>query len=115
MPASFEVTVTLTNGDDPGFSVAAVGDALLALKPTSVLVDTAGIGRVVLASLQARGLPAKALEKRPRPTLPEIQRCEELSAQITRLKHELELAEMDRKHLQAYQRDIRVLIERLDT
>ena len=114
MGVEYHVTV-VADAEDPAFSVAAVGDALLALQPASVLVDAAGIGRVVLASLQARGLPAKALEKRPRPTLPEIQRCEELSQQITKLKHELELAEKDLHHLRTYQRDIRVLIERLDT
>lgn len=95
-------------------SVSGLGDALLALKPTSVTVDAAGIGRVVLASLQTRGLPAKALEKQPRPTLSEVSRVTELSREIEDLKRVHELREQELEHLRAYQRDIRVLIERLD-
>jgi hypothetical protein len=97
-----------------GRSSEQLGDALVLLAPTRIEVDCGGMGRVLLASLQARGLPAVALEKRPRPVLAEVQRIEELSREVDRLKHEAELRERDLIHLRDYQRDVRILIGRLE-
>jgi hypothetical protein len=114
MAAVYHVTVECTAEEDDAFSVEAVAAELHRFAPRTIAVDTAGIGKVVLASLRARGLPATALEKRPRPTLPEVQRVEELSKQVDKLEREAELRERDLTHLREYQRDIRVLISRLD-
>lgn len=112
MSAVYHVTVDCT-AEDPAFSVEAVAADLSRLNPASITVDTAGIGKVVLASLQARGLPAKALEKRPRPVLAEVQRIEEISRERDAMAHKLEVAELENRHLKDYQRDIRKLIARL--
>ncbi len=111
----YHVTV-IPYADDPAFSVATASDAVMALKPTSVLVDCggSGIGRVLLASLQAKGLPAKALEKRERPSLLEVSRVTELTRELKDAQHEAELLKLELKMLREYQRDIRVLINRLD-
>lgn len=115
MAAVYHVTVECAVEDDPAFSVEAVTEALIRLNPATIQVDAAGIGRVVLASLQARGLGAVALEKRPRPVLAEVQRIEELSKEVDRLRHEAELRERDLMHLREYRADIRTLIKRLDS
>ena len=95
-------------------SVAEFMDRLEQLRPASISVDTGGAGRMLLAALQTRGLPAHALEKRPRPTLPEITHAEALSKQVEELKQKSEKDERELKLLRDYQRDIRVLINRLD-
>lgn len=95
-------------------SIAEFRERLERLQPTSITVDTGGAGRVLLAALQTRGLPATALEKRARPTLAEITRAEELSREVEALKEDARERETELRHLRDYPRDIRVLIARLD-
>lgn len=95
-------------------SAAEFVDSLERLKPTSVTVDCAGAGRVLLAALQTRGLPAVALEKRERPALLEVQRIAELSTTITDLQTQNAEQRKELQFLRDYQRDIRVLIQRLE-
>jgi hypothetical protein len=95
-------------------TVAEFVDRLERLQPASITVDSAGVGRVLLAALQTRGLPAHALEKRPRPTLPEIQHAEALSKEVATLKAKLEQQEQEFKQLRDYQRDIRILLNKID-
>ncbi len=109
------IHVTLDPMIEDGLTVEAIAESMVQLKPTTLTVDLADpLGRVLLASLQARGLPAQALEKRPRPVLAEVQRIEELSRDVERLKREAELHELELRHLREYQQDVRILIQRLD-
>lgn len=107
------VTIDPVPSED-GLTVEQIAACLLQLKPASIDVDCAGPGRVVLASLQAKGLPAKALEKRPRPTLPDVERAEAESRRAAALKTELEQCEREKKLLEESLRLLRILIERLD-
>lgn len=112
--------VTIEPVPDDGLTVEAYAEAVQMLKPASVQVDCggAGLGRVLLASLQARGIPATALEKRPRPTLPEVLRIEELSQQLSSANRELEERKqsdsLELKLLREYKRDVQILIGRLE-
>ena len=107
--------VTINPLMEDGLTVEAYAEAMAALKPASISVDMAGpLGRVLLASLQARGLPAAVLEKRPRPVLGEVMRIEELSAELNKLKAQHAEQALELKFLREYRQDIRVLIERLD-
>lgn len=100
---------------DDGLTVEQYAAAVQALKPATVQVDCGGgIGRTLLASLQSRGIPATALEKRPRPTLPEVQRAEEESRKAAALKDELQQCQREKGLLQDHLRDLRILIAKLD-
>ena len=111
---AYHVTIDPTPSED-GEPIEAIAEAMVRLGPASIAVDLAGsAGRVVLASLQARGLPATALEKRPRPTLPEIQRAEDLSRVVDGLRADLEDRDLELKLLREYRDDVRILIQRLD-
>ncbi len=100
---------------EDGRTVESIAESMVQLKPTTIAVDMAGpLGRVLLASLQARGLPAVALEKRPRPVLGEVMRIEELSAALNKLQAQHAEQALELKFLREYRSDIRVLIERLD-
>lgn len=107
--------VTIDGATDDGLTVEQIAAQMQTLKPASITVDCAGgLGRVLLASLQAKGLPAKALEKRERPTLPEIQRAEQLSEVALNLRDTIEEQRKEIQHLRDYQRDVRILIARLE-
>lgn len=107
------VTIDLMRED--GLTVEQVAEAMAQVKPASISVDMGGpTGRVLLASLQSRGLPATALEKRPRPVLAEVQRIEELSSALAVLQTKYAEQALELKFLREYRQDIRVLIERLD-
>lgn len=107
------VTVDLLQED--GMTVEDVAEALARLKPATIAVDLAGpVGRTLLASLTSRGLPAAVLEKRPRPTLHEVTRITELSREVEELKRESELQKLDLRRLREYQKDVSILIQRLE-
>lgn len=100
---------------EDGQPIEAIAEAMHRLAPASIAVDLAGpAGRVVLASLQARGLPATALEKRPRPVLAEVQRIEELCREKDALHATVEMQKLEIKLLREYRDDVRILIQRLD-
>ena len=112
MAFAYHVTIEATDPEGP--PVEVVAEAMHRLGATSIAVDTAGIGRVLLASLQARGLPAVALEKRPRPVLAEVQRIEELSSALSKLQKQFDEQALELKFQREYRRDIQILIGRLD-
>lgn len=100
--------------EDAHPSVSDLMDRLAALKPTSITVDAIGPGRMLLAAMQTAGLPARALEKRPRPSLPEVTRAEELSRTLDKMRHEMELKDQELRLLREHQKHLHTLIERLD-
>jgi hypothetical protein len=95
-------------------SVAEFMERIAALKPASITVDAGGTGRMLIAAMQTRGLPATALEKRPRPVLSEIQRIEELSREVKDLKATAEARDLETRLLREHQRQLRILIDRLE-
>lgn len=111
---AIQVVITPETEDPPSIAVATLAALLEQLKPTEISVDASCGGRVVLAALQARGLPAHALEKRPRPTLPEVAQAEAASREAIALKAELEETKRELRHLREYREHIGKLIERLD-
>lgn len=113
--AGKRVAVHVTIDPEEGIPSEQYADAMQRLAPASIAVDMGGaLGRLVLASLQARGLPATALEKRPRPALPELQRIEELSKAISGLQGDLETARLELRLLREYKHDVQILIARLE-
>lgn len=100
---------------EDGQTVEAIAEAMHRLGPASIQVDLAGsAGRVVLAALQARGIAATALEKRPRPVLAEVQRIEELSKALENMRASVDQQDLELKLLREYRDDVRILIQRLD-
>lgn len=111
---AYHVIIDPTPSED-GEPIEAIAEAMHRLAPASIQVDLGGsAGRVVLAALQARGIAATALEKRPRPTLPEVQRIEDLSRTLAETQALLADQELELKLLREYRDDVRILIQRLD-
>jgi hypothetical protein len=108
------IYVQLDRLEDSAESLSEFIDRLASLKPTGIKVDTGGTGRVLLAALLSRGLPATPLEKRERPSLPEITRAEELSREVTALKATAEARDLETRLLREHQRQLRILIDRLE-
>lgn len=112
---AYHIAVTIDPLTEEGRSVEQIAEAMLQLKPASITVDLgAPLGRVLLASLQAKGLPATAFEKRPRPTLPEVAHADQLSQACKELQQVIDDQRKELKHLREYQHDVRVLIQRLE-
>jgi len=100
---------------DDGVTVEQIADAMRALKPATIKVDCSGYGQHVLRDLQQlHGIPATALEKRERPQLLEVQRISELSAELAKQKAEREQQDLELRLLREHQKQLRILIERLD-
>lgn len=99
---------------EDGLTVEAYVEAVRALNPKTVQVDCWGIGRTLLESLQAKGIDAHALEKRPRPALPEVQRAEEESRKAAALKTENEQLQRENRMLNEHLKRLHTLIDRLD-
>ena len=107
--------VTIDPVVEDGTPVEAIAEAMVRLGPATILVDLAGpMGRVLLASLQARGLPATALEKRPRPTLPEVQHIEHLSKAAKDMQETIDQQRLELRLLREYKHDVQILIARLE-
>lgn len=107
--------VTIEPFEMNGPTVAEIAEAMRALAPASVQVDMGcPLGKVLLASLQARNIPATALEKRPRPVLAEVQRIEALSKELDECKGERESLQTENRVLREHLRDLRTLIQRLE-
>lgn len=58
----FHLTIEPDLQED-GLTAEDYAERVRALKPVTVLVDCSGIGRTVLASLQAKGINAQPLER----------------------------------------------------
>ena len=110
-----KISVTIDPSTEDGLTTEQVAELLRPLKPASISVDCAGgLGKVLLASLQSRGMPATALEKRERPVLAEVQRISDLCRAAEDLKQTIKEQRIELEALREYKRDIRILLSRLE-